>query len=495
LLFDPDFIDPIESGESAFGDIVNEDHETIFPVFVSKRGLDLQQLLNYIYIERLGFSRVITNIPNFHLNLVQIPLTTSFHAVAQSEVALFQPEYSSDDNGTLWIVDPQGTLPTGLGLRTLQLKHYASFVRAKQTGKPVNAVILKYSANFGSGPITSRVEQETTEVGVPFTEGWQRTTVSRFINDFHDNPSDITEVTRSVVTRVLTQVTAEYDGLARLVSTEDQQEKFKHDFRLKTGYTKTLTRYFPVFLGGTARSHLVHIEDNQIVWESLSTPGEFIKRFELTTVTGSVLKIYDDPSDPETSTFRLRSFEEVSRLNRNDLPSSDESVILENQPIMAKIDTFRDTGRDQIEVSSQRVNYMPDPGRAAVDRDDVFNHTGTIQARAHTRSAVAINMLLTNQTEDNPIRRVPVSLSAGNVPFNVAKGLAQRILDRQGNTPTKVSMELSGMDLALRRGSIRKVPDRDGNLYTVFITGFSINGENLGKPDFRISMSAQGLVI
>ncbi len=93
------------------------------------------------------------------------------------------------------------------------------------------------------------------------------------------------------------------------------------------------------------------------------------------------------------------------------------------------------------------------------------------------------------------MRRVPASLNAGNVPFGVAKGLAQRVLDRQGNQPASVSMELSGLDLALRRGSLRLVHDRADSVYKVFITGFSIKGENLGRPDFRVSMTAQGVVI
>jgi len=493
FLYDPDVIDPLSSGESALGELVDENHNPIFPELVPKRSFDLQQLLSFVYVNKLGFSRVITNVPNFPLNFVQIPLTSSFHQAALSEVSIFQPEFYNDDQGTLFIVDPQGTLPSGLEARQIRLKNYASFQRTKQTGKAINAVVLSYSANFGSGPITSRVEQETQEVGVPFSDGWQRTTVSRFINDFHDNPANLDEVTRSVVTRVLTQVTAEYDGLARLVSTEDQVDHFLYDFRLKTGYTKTLTKFFPVFLDESAASHLVQIEENQIVWESLTVPGEFVKRFEITKVTGSVVKTFDNPSDPDTSTFRLQSYDQVSKLNRNDLPSADDSVSAENHPIYTKIDGFRNTGRDQIEVSSQRVNYLADSGRSVTDRGDTFQHTGTIQARAITSRSLKINMVLSSGGDS--ARRVPATLDAGNVPFGVAKSLAERILARQGAQPTKVSMELSGLDMALRRGSIRSVPDREGNLYLVFITGLSISGDNLGQPSFAVRMNARGIVI
>ncbi len=495
FLYDPAFIDPISSGQAALGEVVNEQHLPLFPTLVPKLAFDLQQLLNFVYVTKLGFSRIITNIPNFHLNFVQIPLTASFHSAAMNELSIFQPEFYNDDQGTLWVVDPQGALPAGLAPRKMLLKHYAKFQKTKQVGKLVNAIVLTYSANFGDGPITNRVEQETQEVGTPFGDGWQRTTVSTFINDFHDNPQNVLEVTRSVTTRILKQITAEYDGLARLVSTEDQADHFLYDFRLKTGYTKTLTKFFPVFAGVSAQSHLVQTEESQVVWESLTAPGEFIKRYEITSVTGSVVKTYDNPSDPDTSTFRLQSYDQVSKLNRNDLPSSSDSVSVENHPIYTKIDTFRNTGRDQVEVSAQRVNYLMDSGRGITDRSDTFQHTGTIQARANTVVARQVHMLISRSPEGNPVRRVPASLNAGNVPFGVAKVLANRILDRQGQQPTKVSMELSGLDLTLRRGSIRKVHDREDNVYTVFITGFTIAGDNLGRSDFRVTMTATGVVI
>ena len=496
LLYDPDIIDPLTTGQAgATGELVDENHNPIFPELVPKPSLDLQQLINFVYVDKLGFTRVITNIPNFRLNFVEIPLTASFHSAVSNEVSIFQPEYYTDEAGVLWIVDPQGVLPSGLIPRTMQLKHYASFQKTKQTGKTINAVILSYKDNFTTGPITSRVEQEVQEVGIPFSLGWQRTTISRFINDFHDNPRNLTEVTRSVVTRILTQVMAEYDNLARLISTEDQQDSFLYDFRLKTGYIKTLTRYFPIFLGDNAASHLVQVEQNQIVWENLTRSGEYIKRFEIISITGPVVKTFDDPDNPDTSPYRLQSLDQVSRLNRNDLPSSDSSVLVENQPIITRIDEFRNVARDQIEVASQRINYLSDPGRGVSDRGETFQHTGTIQARATTNTAMQTRMVIPDQTESNPTRRVPASLNAGNVPFDVAKILAQRILARHGNQPAKVNMELSGLDLALRRGSLRRVLDRDDVEHVVFITGFSIHGENLGRPDFRVTMTAQGIVI
>lgn len=499
FLYDPLRIDPITSSEASPGDLVDSDHQTIFPVLTALRSLDLVQLMNYVYVKRLGFSRVVTNIPNFSLNFVNIPVTGSFHSVVTSEIGIFEPVYCSDDSDTLWIIDPQGTLPVGLPIRHTLQKHYAQLTRQKQQNKLVNAVVLTYRDTLGDGPVTSRAEQETQEVGAPFTEDWQRTTVTRFINDFHDNPGNTSEVTRSVVTRILTQVQAWVSGvtvedgvatftppLTRVVLTEDQRDTFLYDFRLKTGYSKE-TSLYTILPGESAKLRQVQTEESQIVWESRGTPGEFIKRYEVVSTSGLFQRLFD-PTDPSIPEIRESIFSLNRRNSISPDPGDPASAVVESGPLSTQIDSFRVTGQDQIEVGSQRVNHLT----GTTDSSHVFQHTGTIYARATSGRATTVNMVLTRGTQP---RRVPGRLNAGNVPFPVALTLANRILDRQGAGPVQVDIEFSGLDLSLRRGSLRRVEDRGGNFHVVFITGFSITGANLGQRNFSVVMKAQGVVI
>jgi hypothetical protein len=39
------------------------------------------------------------------------------------------------------------------------------------------------------------------------------------------------------------------------------------------------------------------------------------------------------------------------------------------------------------------------------------------------------------------------------------------------------------------------VSERDGSEYLVFITGYTITGENLGTADFSIMQQAEGIVL
>lgn len=490
FVFDPDIIDPVSSGEASPRQLVNEQHSPIFPELVAIPSLDITQLLQYIYVEKLGFSRVITNIENFRLNFVSISISSPFHAAAVSELGVFQPEFFSDDVNVLWIIDPQGTLPVGLSTRLFRQKHYAEFQQSQKTTQRVNAVVLSYHNNFTSGSITSRVEQESKEVGTPFSPGWQRTTVSRFINDFHDNPGDDTEVTRSVVTRTLTQTSAFSDGLTRLVLTEDQTDAFLYDFRLKAGFIKSTSIYCRL-PGESAKVRLVQTETNQIVWQALGNSGEFIKRYEVTNLVGTIIKVFNDPDDPDAgytaqSAFGANKFDQIPE------EVEDGTEVLTGQPISTQIDTYRNVGQDQIEVTSQRISHLS--AGAPADQSRTFEHTGTIQVRAATSAAMQTNMLITRVADGDHLRN-PVQLSAGNVPFDIAKRLALRILERQGNEPASVSVELTGLDLAVRRGSIRRVELRDGSTVRVFVTGYRVTGTNLGSPNFGVTMTVDGLVI
>src|SRR5262249_37591266 len=158
-------------------------------------------------------------------------------------------------------------------------------------------------------------------------DGWQRTVTTKYIKDFHDNASNPTETTRSVTYRVNTTVTGVADNLVRVVSVEDQNDTYEYDFRLKTGYTKTLQIYTRLpGVGATLRP--IQSETNQVKYNQLGTPGEFIKTYEITEVSGSTLKFLDNPAD-EGSHFTRTSLFQANGVG--DIP--DDAILETGRPI------------------------------------------------------------------------------------------------------------------------------------------------------------------
>jgi hypothetical protein len=485
VLYDPEVVDPISIFGSAPSELIDENYNTIEPLLVSKTDFDLHQLLNYIYVDKLGFNSVITNIETYRLNSINIGVEQSFHSVAAQEVGIFEPKYHVDDFNNIWITDPQGILPPALPIRQLSSSKYAEFQKSSQRSRLVNCVILDFGENFvaGSQEPTPRTEQETIETGTYGQLGWQRTTITRYIFDFFEDLDRPTLATRSVVYREVTNVSARADDLVRVVSIEDKEDLFKYDYKLKVGYTKT-TQLYCKLPGTSAKMRSVQTESSRINWESLNTPGEFLKKSEILDVSGIVLEFDDGDGN-----LRRQSLFDANRLN--EVPETDDDVtLLTGRAISTRIDVFSNRGRDQIEVMTQEINHLED--QAPTNQNATFQHTGTIQVRGSGSNGQRRRIRIPKG--DGPFR-TPVVINAGNLPLGRARQIADRILDRQGQDPSIVSIEPAGLDLSARRGSLRRVLDREEVEHLAMIAGISISGRSLGTPEFNVVMRMTGVII
>lgn len=494
-LYDPAQVDIITLSSQNRGDIVDQSGAPIAPIYRPVAALDLLQLLNFIYVERLAFGQVITNIPDYPIPRADFGLTTPYHSVAAGQVGLFEPKYSSDAQATLFIIDPQGALPAGFPaqVRACSPGTYAELQKTKQTAPDINAVLLTYRDSSGAtgNHITERVEQEIQEAGIFGDDDWQRTMINRFIKEFHGDSNDSTRITRSVVYKTETRISARIDGLARLISIETQEDHYAYDWQLKVGYTKTLQLYMKLPLELAAHMQTIQTETNQIIWlGAMSSPNTLVKTWEITEVNGTVLVIgeQDDPSNPP---LRQSAYD----ANRGgEIP--DDAEVLTGRPISSLIERWREVGPDQIEVGYQKVNHLARTG-SQVEQNRTVQHTGTVQARLNSaQDGRQVTMLLRDQTSEALDGTLPpATLDAGDIPFDPALELANRVLARHGQTPQRVKLTGAGIDLALRRGSLRRVSDRAGVEYLVFVTGYSIEGKNLGTRDFSVTQQAEGIVI
>lgn len=489
VLYDPEQITLISVSETVPRDIVDVDRNVITPEFQAVEGFDLHQLLQFVYVDKCGFADIITNIPNYTLKRVDFTLEATWHSVAAAETGAFEPVYGSDDEDRLFILDPQGVLPedTPATLKKLKPRAYSNMQESKQTGGMVNAVLLNFrdntlTAGTFSGGESDRTEQEIQEVGTFGQTGWQRTLINRFVKDFHDNPNNPAEVTRSIVWKSDTRTSAFVDSLIREIAIESQVDEYTQDWRLKVGYIKTLSIY-TALPGVSAAMTETQTETNRVVWAvSQSDPSETYKVWETTSVSGIGLST-DNGDDPPT---RISLFD----ANRSNQITDDQTVLLAT-PITTTSAKFRTIGdRDQIEEQYQTIDHLS--GKPAQIR--TFHHTGTTAVRTGAQEVTA-RMLITNGDIPEEEARPPLQFNAGNIPFEIAKPLAERLLARRGAKPRTITFDLAGMDLSLRRGSLRRVFTRDGTIYKTFVTGYSVTGEPGPKGSVVLSMSGTGIVI
>lgn len=491
-IYDPAQVDIVTEAAESRGDVVDANGNPIEPVYTPVAGLDLIQLLNFIYAEKLGFGQVITNVPNYPINRADFTLTSPYHAVAAGQVALFEPQYSSEDLERIFIVDPQGTLPEGFlsKVRAVSMNSYVEFQRQKQIAPLINAVLLSYrtSSNAG-GFILDKVQSppEVQEVGTPGEEGWQRTVINRFVKEFHDDPNDPGRVTRpDIVWKTESRTSAKVGGVIREIAVETQTDTFAYDWQLKNGYTKIVNLYTKL-PGHGALMRQAQTEVNRIVYTgAMSNPSELVKTWEVTEINGTIL-VEGEEGDEDNPQTKI-SLYEANRTNN----ISDDAEAKLGKPITTIIERWREIGSDQIEVDYQVVDHLA----GKPQQNKTVQHTGTVRVRLDQSATRNLTMLLRNEeSEEDAGTLPPAAISAGDIPFGPAREIAQRVLDRHGQQPQRVSIQFAGIDVALRRGSLRRVSERDGSQYLVFITGFTITGENLGTPDFSISQTAEGIVL
>lgn len=491
ILYDPLQVDIVTASTATRDDALDENGDPIEPVLMSITGYDLIQLMQFVYVDSLGFTEIITNIETYPIQLTVIPLTATFHSAVISEISAFQPVFVPDEAGRLWILDPQGTLPDGFDavIRNIPLIDVLSLEMATQKSGNINAVLLttqdRTVSAIDAGTVVDRIDPEENEIGTFGEPGWQKTIILNHYKDFFDDPDNPTRATRTdILWRIDAHTYARVGALVREIMTETQVNTFKYDFRLRTGYTKTTNLLTRLPADDTLLMRTAEIETNQIIYEEfLSTPDDKRKQWELTEIVGTVLSVEnpDDPTKPIKTSLR-------DATEANDFP--EDADVLNSEPISTTISRWRHIGRDQIEVSDIKTNHLTNTTKS--NRN--YQHVGTVDVRLGA-GAGSVTMLLRDLTSEAEIgARVPFSLNAGNIPINLAQPLAERILARQGGTPRRFTIEFKGFDLSMQRGSLRRVFDRAGTPYVLLITGYSFRGR-FGPMLAEIFQTATGIVL
>ncbi len=492
ILFDPAII-TLQEGETNTH-INSESGGRIYAAWRALDDLDFTQIMKFAYVEGCGFSDVITNIPNYQIPRVDFPLNASYHNIAQSFYSFFRPVVYEDDN-RLFIIDILGNIPEGIlsGARNVNTNKFIFLNREQPETSIVNAVLLthKYINPDAFDEIlpvnvTQRTETENRDAGTPGDDGWQHMEETKTIIELHDDAENPDKITSEVVFRTETVTTGkDENGTTRILTRETQQDSYAHSWRLKLGYTKTLYSFSEDTTdGSTPRLRNMQTEVNKIAWVASQRHfGEYEKVWAQTQTEGLV--IIEDDGETVTKTPLL----EAAR--NHSVPKNDEPI--RRQPITSVIEYWRYTGADQIEVHIQKIDHTTN----RTEQTKTVSHVGTNAVRVRTGEAINTEtVLLKDEASDTENgAREPLSFDAGFVPYMIAKELAFRELEIANSPLDRVRCQLATFDAGIRRGSIRKVHDREGNSAKVFVTGYDIQGSAGERGQINISQTIEGVVL
>jgi hypothetical protein len=492
IIFDPQSI--TLEGNELDSNVNDADGNRIYAEATWVNGLDLNYILNFAYVTKCGFDEVVHNLPNYRIPRVDFSLSSSFHSIVASFYSLFKPIIFEDDN-RLFIIDVDGEIPGGIlsGARLIEADGYINYVNQNPETAVVNAVLLSHKEisfqGFGEDQfpdsVTHRTEVEFSDVGTPFTDGWQHTTFTRYIAEIHDDEDDPGRITSEITWRTQT-VTSGFDeeGTYRELSNEIQTDRYSNSWRLKLGYFKSIEAYVDDGSGSVLMQNVL-TENNFLIWRpSIVNPGEYEKVRSQTQVEGLVLIEGEEPDQTLTPLIEAA---------RNKAVPDDGSAPIERRPISSSIEVWRYTGADQIEVHIQKIDQLT----KRVESTKTVEHIGTNAARVRSGNTFNTKQVLLNDADSDLAdgAREPISFDAGFVTYPIAKELAFRAMAEATTPRPRITCQLASFDAGIRRGSIRNIRDRDGNEVTAIITGYSITGTQAARGQILISQSIEGVFI
>lgn len=518
--YDPAKLDlSLERGPARY-DLFDETGNPIIAKRVPIRSLDLKQVLQFAFVKGCGFADVITNIPNYPVRRFDVTVQTNFRKAAARHVDFFKPKVFADDAATLWIIDPDAKLPAGYAAtaRKLPIKHYIENEQTTPVRQIVNALLFTYrfdDPNNGDefpANATDRTVTTSTEAATPskrnaiIASQWTHVVTTTHYKDFHDDASNPQRVTRSIPWKTERRTyTRNHDEITLEMEHTIQTDYYTRNFTLLTGYDKVVSRRLqlpgqspdillnPTQIGTEPMVIECINEFQRTQWdESQYNPDVMIKVNSRTWREGLVLT---EGAITGTTPEGLTLFDVVSKqplteanLNRN--VGNDVLQFVQWEPIETTVELWRDTGTNQVEVFRVIKDEL-----TGIVRDD--SSTQAIADRQVDLTSYLTNTeLLTNaESEARFGPREPLALDAGDVPYSIARPVADRFLEREGQPAAERRFVLNIYDAGLAPGAVRLVYTRDEDPQMFIITSMKENGSKLGTLESDIAQSAGGVKV
>jgi hypothetical protein len=506
--FDPAKVDLSEERGPARYDLFDDTGAPIITKQIPVQSLELRQVLNYAFVDGCGFSQVITNIESYPVRRFDLSIANSYRKAVAPHIDYFKPKIFADDASTLWVLFPDGKLPAGYlnVARKSRLRHNLEIEAVSPVRQIVNALLFTYrfddpqTGDEFPATATDRTTVKATEAPTPsarksiIASQWTKVVTTTHWKDFHDDATNPERVTRSIPWKIDRRVyTRNLQGITLEVEHTIQTDFYTRSFTLLTGYDKILYRRLQV--PGKAEPMLLETlnEYQRIQWaESQYNPDVMIKINCRTWKEGLVLTegAITGQTPEGLVTFDTVSKQPLTEANSNRNIGNDVLQFVQWEAIETEVEEWRDTGTNQVEVYRATKDEL-----TGIVTDDTS--TQAIADRQVNLAAYLTNteLLRNRDSEELYGPREPLALNAGDVPYYIARPIADKFLEREGAPPDERRLVLAHYDAALHRGSVRLIYPRTGDPAMFIITSQTEEGSKLGTMQSDIVQTAGGIKV
>jgi hypothetical protein len=478
----------------------------ILPVFEAIRGLGLRALLDRIYTSRApylapgtglghggsaglegttgaglgcGFNRVITNIPDFPIDRVDVTLEGGWHQAALSLIAeAYEPIYFELDNN-LYIIDPGRGLPVSFPVRALSIDCMGEAQHIVAPGAIVNRIILSYEVRnpgLGTGGtpiITGFIPSERFIDDEPIITANTRQETTRKVREWLDLTTGLVGYTQEIETE-----TRLYSLQSPPVLLSSDTIEVAYQGRLEMGHTKITSAWCPnpdvewTELDADGNPKPVYSFMDGIHKETcrneytidLANPGNSILKRCITETEGLVLvesgdngKIYTPALDAAKSS----------------LIKGDGSQTTTYRAIDTLTEELETTGYNQTKVIARIAHHLTDTIETP---PPTISRTGTPSTFAGSTARVNNGLATIEELYGNAASiatygaRRAARLNVGQLNPTEGRLIVARRLARLANPRKRAPFVLRNkLDFLLHRGSVVKVPLRDRTYETSYM--------------------------
>lgn len=518
--------------------IRSENHGLIQPRLESSPGLTMKQVLTRAYVgagstfiqlvqpgvisgsytwpsifadpeldaDGCGFSRVVTNIPDYQVRRADFTIEGGWHAGAQPVVAMYAPIYFVHDD-VLYILDVERPLPAGISAHQVPLSVHKTLSERIEFKPETNAILLtyQYNANDPSEDPQKVSRDVFTDEGTSISggegeAGYSKVTVRRWDREFYftDNPDEVVDTLPLSSVTETEQVVTYFDPdenqqVAGLKITHQEEITYQYEGDLKVGHNRVVRAAFSHPSNNLVTVTPVEEEDCHITWaEDINNPGIKLQtyvRIDIRQVCAYNTTIIEDADDPDLGPYSFFRPIPILQAQASGILTTDWSVT-DLIPTKTIRKTLQNMKGNQYDVEVIETDYLNNTAKRSYTEPT----TGTVSNDPY--EAKSRTMLLRDTDSEEDIgSRIPADVNAYELPRGRAIELGRRALYRLKNPLMTLPISLPAIDFAIRQGSVIQGQKRIGNTSKYFVTGYTITGESLGQAGHKISQSVEAVEI
>lgn len=477
-VYDP-FVETIDA--SKYKDILDTNGHHYSHQLVAFNNMTLSVLFHWLFVTKLGFAGVVTNLPDFPIPRADFNMTDTYLSGLRGVIGNFDPLIFVEGNKIV-ILDSTLRLPAGMPASIVLDPSLYLNAQFSETEFAADGFLVSYIENDSEYDYqqTRDVVIPTSTTGTFGSNNYTETDITQTFTDFYKLSDPATPV-RSEKTKEQTTVRAMMklspSAPYTLQEISDTTETIEFDSKMRlTSIQKNVIALIPNLTSGVpfnfvtdfVRSERTTFEYNPDVFDPKREYLSAMKK----TVSGLVATDNDpDKANIDGSPFKQDFFDAWRAGNL----SFDMQVA--NEPIQEITENAQQTRKGQIEIRKKTVEYLTNPPATIHQVTD--GRTGDISQNAQSGSSATIIVYRDGISFSARGGRKLVPINVGNMPPRFFIPLCRRKLQlrkrRSGAVTTK------GLMLSLVRGSAIGVLDHYGqSAGNYLIEGRRIAGSNLG---------------